>query len=73
MATMTQFERNVAETQAALGISARAALALEFAAMGAWASIAKNNKAAAVAQIGLSHTLGDLSADDMRQCFATLA
>lgn len=69
---MTQFERDVAETAAVLGIDAREALVLEFVAMGAWAEFARNNRAAAVAEIGAAHASGKLSGQDMRACFATL-
>lgn len=69
---MTKFEANVAETAAALNVTVRQALILEFANMAAWAHIARNVAAEAVAYAACAHARGEISANDMRACFAII-
>ena len=57
---------------AALGITPRQALALEFVARAAWAHVAGNARAEATLTAAASHAAGNIDGETMRQCFAVI-
>lgn len=70
--TCTNLFKQAEADAAALGISVREALALEFVARAALAHMGRNVKAEAIFTVAGQHAAGNMDGETMHQCFQVI-